>query len=307
MICLDGDCPSILHIVVLSCLFEVAAAGSGTSNVVTYCPDDSSVSGRRLAGTKWYCEEYEKNHFEAMCAAVLVLIAALFERLYHKLHHRAEHAYVYGQYLSGSREIHEKVARQAYSSPLLLILFVRCSGEFMVLGFIAFLIWSLNQQSFFDVLSEITASDIRLPASGVDYFHILEKVHIQLFVANVLYFALCFLVVRKSNLRIQDYEYCRNEWVNELMTLAEKSAMISNAESPEDRRGLQAQVWAWPLSAACFARDSKMEGDSPGNLYRNYGKHESAQRHICSRHQRSSPSFRRALQLLQLSCLHHLW
>jgi hypothetical protein len=90
-------------------------------------------------------------------------------------------------------------------------------GEFMVLGFLAFTIWTCNQQNVFDEVAEIDPGDIRLPSVGADYLHLMEEVHFQLFVAMILYFALCFVVVLKADARIKEFEWCRSTWVEQLL------------------------------------------------------------------------------------------
>lgn len=233
----------MLHLAILASLLKVTAAADTSSA----CSSSSSSSAsRRLGGTQWYCEDYEKDHLEAVCAAVLIVLAVLFEHVYHYLHHEAEHGFRYGQSMLTEAEKHALVIRNSLGKPLRLMLFVRCSGEFMVLGFLAFTIWTCNQQNVFDNIAEITAGDIRLPTSGVDYLHLMEEVHMQLFVANVIYFALCFMIVESSDRRIQDFEWCRTTWVEQLMrtagVTAQRSMELAGTAHGDhkDDRGLQA-------------------------------------------------------------------
>jgi len=124
------------------------------------------------------------------CGTVMMLIMAIgFEKLFHHMHHKAEHAFVYGQTLLSEHEKHEAVSRGAFTKPLRLVLFARMGGEFMVLGFLASVIWVSNQQGLFDACAKITASDMRLPTTGADYLHMMEEVHMQLFLAMILYFS----------------------------------------------------------------------------------------------------------------------
>lgn len=211
-------CPNSFRILILASVLQItwsAGGASGSGSGVLSC--SGSGSGRRLGGAPWYCEPWEKDHLEAMSSALMVAMAVAFELVYHHLHHMAEHAFVYGQCMLSEEERHEHVQAGSLNKPLGLMLFARCSGEFMVLGFLAFTIWTLNQRGVFDEVAGIENQGIRLPLAGVDYLHLLEEVHMQLFVANVLYFTLCYRVVKGSDQRIKDFEWCREQWVNELM------------------------------------------------------------------------------------------
>jgi len=57
----------------------------------------------------------------------------------------------------------------------------------MVLGFLAFVVWIVNRAGLFSKLAKVTHSDhIRLPPDGYGYLHIVEDVHMQLFIAMLL-------------------------------------------------------------------------------------------------------------------------
>ena len=53
--------------------------------------------------------------------------------------------------------------------------------------------------------------DILLPTSGLDYLHLVEEVHFQLFVAMILYFGLCFIVVLSADMRIREPQLCLHQ------------------------------------------------------------------------------------------------
>jgi len=144
-------------------------------------------------------------------------LAIVFEHVYHHLLHMAEHSFVYGQGMMSHHERHAHQERAIFSKPLRLILFSRMGGEFMVLGFLAFTIWTSNQQNVFNELADMGDAGIRLPLDGSTYLHLMEEVHMQLFVANVLYFALCFVIVLAADQKIKDFEYCRSAWVDQIM------------------------------------------------------------------------------------------
>lgn len=204
----------MVNLVLFSGLLKVAAAGGSGS-----APSCSgSSSGRRLGGgAPWYCEDWENDHLEATSAAVMLILAIAFEHIYHELFHKAEHSFVYGQSMLSEDEKEAHVNSADFSKPLRLVLLERMGGEFMVLGFLAFSIWTLNQQNLFSAIADAGITDPRLPSTGSDFLHIMEAVHMQLFVAMILYFALCFKVVLGADQRIREFEKCRSDWVAQLM------------------------------------------------------------------------------------------
>eukprot|EP00913_Durusdinium_trenchii_P032154 g30109.t1 len=70
----------------------------------------------------------------------------------------------------------------------------KMGGEFMSLGFIAFMIFCSNQLGFFDFIAErlpacgksATPDCVMLPYTGIDWLHLIELVHVQLFVGGLL-------------------------------------------------------------------------------------------------------------------------
>merc|ERR1712113_311984 len=72
----------------------------------------------------------------------------------------------------------------------------RMQGEFMSLGFLAFIIFLLNQMGFFEILSNhfndeaSSAERFHYPVTELDWLHVAEVVHVKLFVGMLLYFAL---------------------------------------------------------------------------------------------------------------------
>lgn len=199
-----------------------STSSSSTSSSGSLSCGSSSGSGRRLAGRRlgsgppWYCHEYEKDHIEAAAAAVMLVLAMGFEFAYHYFLHLAEHSFVYGQSMLSDEEKKAAVHRSLFGKPLRLILFSRMGGEFMVLGFLAFTIWTCNQQELFHAVAKIEASDIRTPTVASDILHLMEEVHMQLFVAMILYFTIVFRVVIVSDHRTQDFEVCRAAWIKQL-------------------------------------------------------------------------------------------
>jgi len=153
---------------------------------------------------------------EACGTVFMIMVAVLFEHMYHKLLHKAEHSFVYGQSMLSEEEKASTVKRAMWGKPMRLILFARMGGEFMVLGFLAFTIWVFNQQGIFDEIAKTKNTDMRLPTSGSDYLHMMEAVHMQLFVANILYFALALKMVIGADERIKEFEHVRGLWIEQI-------------------------------------------------------------------------------------------
>lgn len=70
----------------------------------------------------------------------------------------------------------------------------RAAAELSVLGFIAFVIWSVRTAGWFDWLGEVlpdeTEDGWRLPRTGSDIVHMLEDVHVHLFLAMIFFYSL---------------------------------------------------------------------------------------------------------------------
>lgn len=88
-------------------------------------------------------------------------------------------------------------------------LFNRASGELMVLGFLAFVVWSLSRWGAFDeIVAQLPSSTeppegslqkrerFSYPTKGSDLLHVVEDVHMQLFVAMLLYFGVQFYGIK---------------------------------------------------------------------------------------------------------------
>lgn len=128
-------------------------------------------------------------------AIVLVLFTLLFEFAHHKCGHMAEHSEDYHHARKeGPKRVaaYEVAASQVDSQSLFGLLFHRSTGEFTVLGFLAFLVWCFNQAEGFDKIYESSkdTQDWGFPGDGSSYLHMVEAVHMQLFIAMIFYFVL---------------------------------------------------------------------------------------------------------------------
>jgi hypothetical protein len=179
---------------------------------------------------EWNRYVYEYDLIEMLILMVLVVFAILFESVVHHVWHLSEHAYHYGMIHDAANGDDEHGLKKDHHGNLhhprlLKALINRMSGEFMTLGFLALMIFSLNQAEFFDWLAEIfqtcearrlttAAAKIRrdcwhVPGSGYDWLHMCEIAHVKLFFGMILYFIIMFRTVRRSESFIKKLEHLR--------------------------------------------------------------------------------------------------
>lgn len=166
---------------------------------------------------KWYSKEYEFNYCEAVLVIVFVVIAVIFEVVWHRLVHLAatKGSYSYGDFhdseIAGEatpleRDSHGNVKHKK----LLKEQIARMGSEFMTLGLLALLIFVVNQTGGFSSLAKQTQGThedgFAFPATGEDWLHLAEVVHIQLFLAVCLYFILILCLVKGSIRKIKKWE-----------------------------------------------------------------------------------------------------
>lgn len=144
-------------------------------------------------GARWWGSDYEFFHFECYVVVALVWLAMVFDALHHKMMRSAKEAH-----LLKFDDPHQHEVHRDFEVPLWENLANRCSGELMVLGFLAFVVWFCNRADFFEriAVSLRGYSTIALPSAGYDYLHAVEDVHMHLFLAMFMYVGLCSLIVR---------------------------------------------------------------------------------------------------------------
>eukprot|EP00435_Cladocopium_sp_Y103_P056218 s219_g18.t3 len=168
---------------------------------------------------KWYDADHELNYVESLVLVTIVFLELLFDGFWHYLSQPAGKSYRYGDKHEEAFEnteaavlIHPPQHVQLYKE-----LVNKMGGEFMSLGFIAFMVFCSNQLGLFEYLAErlpscgsITdgSNCVVLPYTG-DWLHLIELVHVQLFVGMMLYFVLMFGVVRGSVFQIKSWEVLR--------------------------------------------------------------------------------------------------
>mmetsp|Transcript_18587 Transcript_18587/g.52500 ORF Transcript_18587/g.52500 Transcript_18587/m.52500 type:complete len:601 (-) Transcript_18587:54-1856(-) len=181
------------------------------------------VSGQEGSGF-WvdhtFEHEHEYNYVEMLVLILLLLLALAFETVWHRvLHAVRENAYQYGSL--GQKEASEARQQKADTSgesrwhgrckrhhvKLAEELVNRAGGEFMTLGFLAFFTFIFDSLRGFKWLVEHCPPDaVSLPTTEVDWLHLVELVHMKLFVGMVFYFLLISRVVYGAVRKIRKWE-----------------------------------------------------------------------------------------------------
>lgn len=180
--------------------------------------------------------EYEYNYVEVNVLIVLLLLALTFESIWHHVQRYVrQNAYYYGSLHDGppaeaessgqhggggpqhprARHVHGKHVKLAEE------LVNRAGGEFMTLGFLAFCTFMFNTLGGFKWLVATCppSGSVPLPATEVDWLHLVELVHMKLFVGMVFYFALISRIVAGAIRKIRKWEqmqlrYARGQTIN---------------------------------------------------------------------------------------------
>jgi hypothetical protein len=140
---------------------------------------------------------------------------------------RCQHTYSFRQYpVSGVKRVYKDHVDHSHADDIdvtvkggnahLMALLDRVSGEFMVLGFLAFCVWSCNQNKGFDKIADVTGGP-----DGYTLLHLFEAVHMYLFVGMVLNFVTAAILV----LKIVKWQV--------LMAKYENPDVVNGAQEPE--------------------------------------------------------------------------
>lgn len=175
------------------------------------------ASGARAAGAgdPWFKYEYEENFVEAGILIVLVTLALLFETSWRSVTDKARSSYRYGMIHDDAFGTPNALKKDGHGNVrhhvLLAELTTRAGAEFMILGFLAFLVFLFNQINGFSLLLELapTKEKWHMPRDSSDWLHTVERVHMQLFVGMVLYFILMFQIINGSVHKIKEWENAR--------------------------------------------------------------------------------------------------
>ena len=176
-------------------------------------------------GIPWYDSVDERVWVESCVLVTIIFVAWLVQQVHSSVHARVH-----------SDRMHK--------------LFERCNAEFMVLGFMAFVVWVLNQCGLFDFLTTHFAH------SAGWLLHITEDVHMRLFIAMVFYMALMRRVLASTSytLRLhQLYEArCRTP-VGQLAPLPGRAA----AAGEEDYGAMRSYFLRHALEETAISRLAK--------------------------------------------------
>jgi hypothetical protein len=165
------------------------------------CDDSRQLAvGRLLGGGAWWASDYEYLHFECYVVAVLVCMAMVFDDLHHRLSHLASHKHDH-------EEAAQAVVHRESDLSLWEPLFNHCTGELMVLGCVAFIVWVFARAGLFKKIAKgVEVDSGTLPTDGYEYLHTIEDVHMQVFVAMLVYMGTIALVARGVSKQERDWE-----------------------------------------------------------------------------------------------------
>jgi hypothetical protein len=173
-------------------------------------------------GAQWWCDKHKCYHedyafVEAIIIVMLLVLALLFDAAHRSLEHIADRSYWYGKLQSampnGVCESSTPAGRSVKRrQPLLKHWLNRLSEEFMVLGFLAFVVFVFREAGFFDWLVQAFPPDkhmTHLPQTGEDWLHMVENVHMKLFLGMIVYFMLILKVVNGCSKHVAVWEEMR--------------------------------------------------------------------------------------------------
>jgi len=183
------------------CCFLLLARG-GAGGVAD--PDEP------IFATKWYKEEHEYSFIESLCLILFFVLALIFEICWHHIKHQTEHSYVYGDLLTMVDSSTDEGPTHGVTRHVRLTkeMTNRAGGEFMTLGFLAFVIFLFHNTGGFSwLLRRFPPSEnLVLPGTTQDWLHMVEMTHMKLFCGMAFYFVLISRVVNASVLKIRLWE-----------------------------------------------------------------------------------------------------
>eukprot|EP00930_Biecheleria_cincta_P001935 TRINITY_DN103011_c0_g1_i1.p1 TRINITY_DN103011_c0_g1~~TRINITY_DN103011_c0_g1_i1.p1 ORF type:complete len:585 (-),score=75.51 TRINITY_DN103011_c0_g1_i1:173-1927(-) len=192
------------------------------------------LPGVEAALSKWWEHEYQYCYVEAIILIVLVMVALAFERFWHFLKRSVTHTYRYGK-------LHDQLSMQEVTNqkkdfhgnlrhPLLFEELVdRAGGEFMTLGLLAFLTFLFNNVGGFKVVARYRDAGIALPTTDVAWLHMVELIHVKLFVGMMLYFFMASSLVRSGCRQMEVWERCRLRRVKQILAEESPNHVVGSA------------------------------------------------------------------------------
>merc|ERR1711865_1003409 len=186
----------------------------------TLHPDSAHDYRFAMGGEAWYGNYNQLFLAEAAVLGCLVTLAVLFERLHLTVHHYI-HGVSYGLLdLYKDRPVEPDETKNAAAAKSARIrganyhythLFNRMNEEFMVLGFLAFCVWSCNQGELFKTIGEWHPHGYWPDETSL--LHLCEDVHMFLFTAMLTNFGVCALAIHSGMLLQLSF----GQWERELL------------------------------------------------------------------------------------------
>ena len=184
-------------------------------------PEKETVrrQGSRRGGSgPWYDNEAEYVYAENLVLMALVCVAVFWELVHHLVHHAIENysgGYGVKKAFSIAADAHEHSEEKGghgheegghshdedgYVTPMgggahYVNLFARFSAEAMILGFMAFTVWTCSQCKVWDKITKSVNHHHLTPSA---LLHMVEAVHMQIFMAMVLQFIAMAWVIHRS-------------------------------------------------------------------------------------------------------------
>jgi len=256
---------------------SAASSNSASSSATSAGKHGSHSSGGHGSGHgghhQWHKEISEYLFTECLINVILVSLAIVFETIYHKTLHVAEHSFAFGENMAHGlghlghslcsmqgllhnpnagkhhmKKAHKKTMGDHHHrhhhhhahAKLWMQLSNRAGGEFMVLGFLAFVVYLFHKAGGFDELPKGHKDDeFLIPDSETAWLHMVEDVHMKLFCAMVLYFVSSSTTIHGCVHRMKTLQLVQ---AADFQQRKGRKPMLKRSQT---FRGLQAGMWNW--------------------------------------------------------------
>jgi len=224
-----------------------------------------------MGGEAWYGNYNQLFLAEAAVLGCLVTLAVLFERLHGAVHHYI-HGVSYGLLdLYKDRPVEPDETKNAAAAKSARIkganyhythLFNRMNEEFMVLGFLAFCVWSCNQAELFKTIGEWQPHGYWPDESSL--LHLCEDVHMFLFTAMLTNFGVCALAIHSGMLLQLSFGH----WERELLDFNPDPDATAEESAKDESKISEIGKERWKIDdPKCCSRTIKAPGVLTGSLF----------------------------------------
>lgn len=151
----------------------------------------------------WWHHTFELNYYEGVVLVALMIVALIFDQIWDRILHQAGRTFVYdAEEHAHSHENH------GHHHRLLHLLADRAQGEFMILGFLALVVFVVQQSHGFDWMANTyhCTTSFAYPVSAADWYDLAEVTHMQLFGGVMLYYFYVFLIVLAAIRKLRSWE-----------------------------------------------------------------------------------------------------